>query len=1123
MDTARLNKHIQDLLASLKKPFQRRSIGIRGVLLILYLFLILSIEKFVTWESGTPELLISLGLILAVVVLVCPIIFCKVSQLKLQLQPKEMSRRESIVWISAFFLVSLGILLCWYLSFYPGAFSTDAFYQYKQALSGKYNDWKPILQTLITFTLPMKLTGKPEAIVLFQIIEFSGALAYMSYVILKYSNRITAIVILSYILLNPVTGNMLIHPWKDVTFAIFAVLLMTFGFQIYVTNGAWVNSKKSVVLLGIALTAATIVRHNGFFFTVPFLIAVFLNVNKKRFLQVLLVFLLCTGAVKGPINYSLEVYEHWNHSTRVLGLPMTVLGNIVNEAPEAFDDATEEFVFSVASKEDWGSFYSCGNFEYLKWNCNQEAIEEAGARKIVWMTAKASLKAPVPALKALLSLTDMVYTINGGLDWDIQPTMAENDYGLELQNLYKSAELVDYTYFSKTGIIKYLPLIKDLSFLESLSFIESLSFVKYLFWYVGVINLIVIGSLLCKCRFRAKTDRRKMAFALPLLCYNGGTMLLLSYSCFKYFYYSFPICGIVILILFGEIGEPQKSSGNQPKRFPIRAMMKHVSGAIKKAIACVRSDWPVAVFALILSGTIIVGGKLRWQSPPYVRPFFAADLIWLGGYWTLLFFVRRALIKAVSQRLTEIQTARAQKKWWIGTFLLLVLLWTPYLLAYYPGILTADSFTSMLQVRDLSRLSNHVPIAYTLMITLFARCGWSVGDTNFGVALFSFAQLVVMAAILSYSVYWIRTRISRNKLVSVGLSLFYGLNPIIALYSITMWKDVLFSGWVVLLCLLLGDIAISDGKELTEKKGIARLCALFSLVAFGRNNGIYVVILTWIIVFLLYKRSRKQVLTICGGVILLILSIQGPGYQKLGIDQAGFAESVGIPLQQVSYTVVHDQNFEKEDLEFLEEIIPIETVKECYSPISVDDIKFNSEFNTNFFEAHKKEFVKLYLKWLPTHFPSYVQAYLLSTRGFWHMTPGSLRWIAADKVDDNDLGIYGLDVLSSRFGLHLKQDMFKAMESVGRLPFTDVGVMVWLVFFYVLISMKQKQRWKILLIVPILACWLTIMIATPVADQFRYLYYYYLMLPIVCIFMFVKKSQAVGTETQGSEKAGQYK
>lgn len=575
-----------------------------------------------------------------------------------------------------------------------------------------------------------------------------------------------------------------------------------------------------------------------------------------------------------------------------------------------------------------------------------------------------------------------------------------------------------------------------------------------------------------------------------------------------------------MLILFGEISEPQKSSGNQRKRFPIRAMMKNVSGAIKKAIACVRSDWPVAVFALILSGTIIVGGKLRWQSPPYVRPFFAADLILLGGDWTLLFLVGRALVKAVNQHLTEIQAARAQKKWWIGTFLLLVLLWTPYLLAYYPGILTADSFTSMLQVRDVSRLSNHVPIAYTLMIAFFAKCGWSVGDTNFGVALFSFAQLVIMAAILSYSVYWIRTRISRNKIVSVGLSLFYGLNPIMALYSITMWKDVLFSGWVVLLCLLLGDIAISNGKALTEKKGIARLCALFSLVAFGRNNGIYVVILTWIIVFLLYKRSRKQVLAICGGVILLILSIQGPGYKKLGIGQAGFAESVGIPLQQISYTVAHDQSFEKEDLEFLEEIIPIETVKESYSPISVDDIKFNSEFNTDFFEAHKKEFVKLYLKWLPTHFPAYVQAYLLSTRGFWHMTPGSLRWIAADKVDDNDLGIYSVDVLSSRFGLHLKQDMFKAMESIGRLPFTDVGVMVWLVFFYVLISLKQKQRWKILLIVPILACWLTIMIATPVADQFRYLYYYYLMLPIVCIFMFVKKSQAVEAETRGSEKEG---
>lgn len=1056
--------------------------GVHGIILIGYLFLILAVQVFLVQEEGlTVGAIVLLLFLLVVLGWACPVALRKAKAWNITLQGTPISKKEKILWFSVFFIACLLVLLHWYLAYYPGAFSSDTIYQYKQAASGRYNDWKPILQTLITYTLPLKLTGRAEAIVLFQIIEYSCILAYMGYVILTYSGKWYALFSLLYILLNPVTGNIVVYPWKDVTFAMFVVLLMTFGLQVHMTDGHWLDSRRAVLLQGIVLAAATIVRHNGFLFTIPFLAAILIRIGKKRRIQIVLLFTVCVVAVKGPVRMALEVPETWNHTARVMGLPMSVLGNIAKESPESLDEETKEFLYSLAPSKKWQDVYRCGNFNSIKWQCDQPVIEDVGAAKILWMTVKSSFRAPVPALKGVIGLTDIVYTISGELDWDIRPAMAENDVGLEFEEIYDRDAIESYTDFSRTGVFRYL------------------------FWYIGTINLVVIFSLLCKCRFRVKNDWKKILFALPLLIYNFGSMLLLSGNDFRYFYFSFPIVPMVILILFG--GETKKSErkGNKKsiyERLNIRWIYDRMTEVLPE------SGPAYLLFVFVLAGTIIIGGKINTAETPYFHKLFILDYGWIVLLCGIAFILGKFLIACMNRYLREAQRAEKQKRWWLGAFFGILLMWMPYLLAYYPGVVTEDSLVSLMQAENLSLLYNHIPVAYTLLITLFTWIGWALGDRNFGVFLFTLVQMILMAGALSYSIYWIRTRISKNKAVTYILLFFYGLNPVIALYSVTMWKDVLFSAWILLFCLFLFDVGISKGAVLEGKKGLIRLGVLFTLAAFGRNNGIYVVILIWTVLLIIYKEIRMKLFAAGGGIILSILLIQRSGYQAMEIDQSGFAESVGIPLQQICYTVVQDGTLTEKDEEFLEKVIPIQTIKECYSPVSADNIKFNPEFDTAFFEAHKAEFIKLYLRMLPPNLPYYVESYLLSTVGFWHIEP--IGWLGSDGVSKNEMGIYGIDYLKEWFHLDGKGKLTSAVTSMQRWPVTNVGLLVWLVFFYVMLSFMQKQPWKALAALPLVGCWLTIMIATPVCAQFRYVYYYHLMLPVICILLFIKRKEETG-------------
>lgn len=433
--------------------FFRRNIFNRAIL-ILYLYIVISIRLFILCNGRvTVPFVLSQLLVLIVLIAICPFLQQKISQLTIQIQDMT-DRKHGIFWGILFFAVSFAILFCWYTAYYPGVFSAESIGQYRQALSGEYNNTAPVLQTWIAFTLPIKMTGRADFIILFQIVEYSAVIAYMLYVLLKYGGKCIAILAFLYIMLNPVTGNVAIYPGNNTTFTMFAILLMTLGLQIHITDGKWLDQKTALPLLTIVLTVTTFVNPRGLLFTAPFLAALLFRFDRKRRLRFLILL--------------------------ILGLDI-IMSRIYLVAPEAAKI----------------------------WNYEAEQIK-------------------FPSNIDELKLTDMVYAIDGDVDWEFYPEIAENDLGLEFRENRQRAVLQNYTEYTRHSTLKYL------------------------FWCVGIINLITIIAVLCKCRFRKREDWNKILFTLPLLCYNFGSMFLMTWNDFRFFCMSFPICPIILMILFGK-------------------------------------------------------------------------------------------------------------------------------------------------------------------------------------------------------------------------------------------------------------------------------------------------------------------------------------------------------------------------------------------------------------------------------------------------------------------------------------------------------------------------------------------------------------------------------------------
>lgn len=293
--------------------FFRRNIFNRAIL-ILYLYIVISIRLFILCNGRvTVPFVLSQLLVLIVLIAICPFLQQKISQLTIQIQDMT-DRKQGIFLGILFFVVSFAILFCWYTAYYPGVFSAGAIEQYRQVLSGEYNNTAPVLQTWIAFTLPIKITGRADSIILFQIVEYSAVITYMSYVLLKYGGKYIAILAFLYIMLNPVTGNVAVYPGNDTTFTMFVLLLMTLGLQIHITEGKWLAQKAALPLLTLVLIVTTFVNPRGILFTVPFLAALLLCVDRKRRLRLLILLILGLDVMRGCIYFiDPEATKIWNY------------------------------------------------------------------------------------------------------------------------------------------------------------------------------------------------------------------------------------------------------------------------------------------------------------------------------------------------------------------------------------------------------------------------------------------------------------------------------------------------------------------------------------------------------------------------------------------------------------------------------------------------------------------------------------------------------------------------------------------------------------------------------------------------------------------------------------------
>lgn len=432
-----------------------------------------------------------------------------------------------------------------------------------------------------------------------------------------------------------------------------------------------------------------------------------------------------------------------------------------------------------------------------------------------------------------------------------------------------------------------------------------------------------------------------------------------------------------------------------------------------------------------------------------------------------------------------------------SAFLCCMLCWLPYYLYQYPGIMTPDSINQFEQVLGLAPYSNHHPWVHTLLFALFYRLGCALtGDMVIAVSVYTFFQMCLLAGSIAYFISTLHAHRIRPFILLL-ITAFYALIPYHAVFSVTIWKDIPFAAATLLFSCAVLRLSV---------RGSVNAINLFTFTISGvmiclfRSNGWYAFLLALPFLLFGFRKKAKVLYPLLFLILFCAAGVRYPVMQAFQVEQPDFIESVSIPAQQIAAVICNDRALTEAETALIENVIDLTYIRDLYNPGFADNIKeLVRAGDQDYLVAHKKDFFKLWLH-LGLRYPGdYLTAYIKQTYGYWY--PDSFYLVAeAEGVSATDLGVSNTPLIGGPLVVKGKEI---AIKLGGMVPIYgtlwSMGVACWILLFSICTVLIRRETHKLICYLPSAALLITVLAATPVATEFRYVYFMVLCLPFYLI------------------------
>ena len=250
----------------------------------------------------------------------------------------------------------------------------------------------------------------------------------------------------------------------------------------------------------------------------------------------------------------------------------------------------------------------------------------------------------------------------------------------------------------------------------------------------------------------------------------------------------------------------------------------------------------------------------------------------------------------------------------------------------------------------------------------------------------------------------------------------------------------------------------------------------------------------WFVVLIFAYRSQSTKLKVTFLAALIVgFVLKNVMLSCLSVPQPDILESLSIPMQQIS-AVLHNSDVTPEQAEVLSKIVDLDEVRANYDPCWVDFVKqcVRNKGNVDYLNDNKMTYLKTYLAIGLSHPTDYVKAWLYQTQGYWFIKDSFTVWY--DGIEPNTHGF--VRTVNSEAVAGAVDSYAGWFVEVFHI-FTYIALYTWTCIATLGVSINRRNRIGILLSVPAIAVFLSLLIAVPLGAEFRYAYAYIYTAPVV--------------------------
>lgn len=372
-------------------------------------------------------------------------------------------------------------------------------------------------------------------------------------------------------------------------------------------------------------------------------------------------------------------------------------------------------------------------------------------------------------------------------------------------------------------------------------------------------------------------------------------------------------------------------------------MLRHLLTTYNSYPAWLRRAWVLACFTAGVLLTLAIpitppGGYVEQVQRIFTNLNFA-ELLGRGALSLLVTLLLGlgvgGLLLAASLLLAGWQPgpARPPRRWeWLRYALPMLAVWSIYLLAFWPAMMSSDSTHAWKQAVT-GQFDNGNPLLYLLVVSLFR----ALFNTPAAVAI---AQVIGLSLLVAWGLGMLREH-GLPPAAAWLVTLLFAVSPVNGALSVTVWKDIPYSMAVLAFSLLALRLVLRPAE--IRRRGLwIGLGLLAAPVGLLRYNGLVIAPMVFVILGLAYRSHWK----VFARALLLFAAlwwlVQTPFAAALKVEKTSPVAGT-LAMHHIAAHIHYGTPIAPADRETLERIMPLDTWHYyCYL---VNPVLFNSDMD----------------------------------------------------------------------------------------------------------------------------------------------------------------------------------